>query len=237
MMLDLATFGKLLAEFLGTVVFVFMVCGSVVIPAAYSDGDSEGILVTAFIQGLSLMAVVFTFADISGSHFNPAITVTFLLLGSINMLLAAAYIACQISGSIVGAFLFRACVNRYMVGKAGATTIASGVSVGQAFTLETIMTCILLFVVVSTSFNLKNGLPSVRPLPIGFSLVAAVLVAGPLTGASLNPVRSLGPAIVAGEWANHWVYWTAPFLASFVVAALYRFIFQAATSPVEPQIV
>ena len=94
MMLDVATFGKLLAEFLGTVVFVLMVCGSVVIPRVLRR-DSEGILVTAFVQGLSLMAVVFTFADISGSHFNPAITVTFLLLGSINMLLAAGYIACK----------------------------------------------------------------------------------------------------------------------------------------------
>ena len=231
--------GKLVGEFIGTAFFVFMASGSVVIPAAYmqegSSATPSSYLVTAFIQGFSLMAVVFTFADISGSHFNPAITLTFMFLGSFAVLLGLAYIVCQLAGAVVGAYIFRGTMDRYLLGHAGATlpNLDVGINQWQAYVIEVVITSMLLFVVVSTSFNLKNGLPSVRPLPIGFSVVAGVLFAGPLTGASMNPVRSLGPAIVASAWRSHYVYWLAALTSSVFVGTLYRFLFQTAVSPLE----
>jgi aquaporin rerated protein, invertebrate len=235
--------GKVVAEFIGTAFLVFMVSGSVVIPTAYMQevprafcsSSSSSYLVTAFIQGFSLMAVVFTFADISGSHFNPAITLTFVILGSFGILLGLAYIACQVAGAIVGAYIFRWTVERYLLGQAGATlpNVDVGIDRWQAFVIEVVITSMLLFVVVSTSFNLKNGLPSVRPLPIGFSVVAGVLFAGALTGASMNPVRSLGPAIVASAWRSHYIYWLAALTSSVFVGTAYRYLFQTAVSPLE----
>jgi MIP family channel proteins len=231
--------GKLVAEVLGTGLLVFMVCSSVVVPRAYLSAPDSGsaLLVTAFIQGLSLMAVVFTFADVSGSHFNPAITLMFVILGSFSIVMALAYVVCQIAGSILGAYVFRACMGRWASGAAGATVPGDAVRLWQAFIIELIITTLLLFVVVSTSFNLQNGLPSVRPLPIGFSVVAGVLVAGSLTGASMNPVRSLGPAIVASTWRAHYIYWIAPLASSVLVGTLYRFLFRAAVSPIERPLV
>lgn len=216
---------RVIAEFLGSVFFIYAVSSSVVIPLAYL-GANPGVaaLVTAFIQGLALVAVISIFSGISGCHVNPAITLTCIFIRRISIVVGVLYVLAQLLGAIVGAALFRASVYDWREGSLSATTVGPGVSIGQAFLIEFMITSLLLFVVVSTSNDSRKGLYILSPIPIGFSVIVGVLIAKTLTGASMNPARSFGPAVVAGVWTNHWLYWVAPLTSALFVSLVYEII-------------
>jgi aquaporin related protein len=215
---------RIVAEFIGTLLFIYAVSASAVIPGNYLEATSGvAVIVTALIQGFTLIAAVSIFAGFSGSHFNPAITVMSVLIRSISPVLAFFYIIAQMCGAMCGAGLFRASVNKWQY--LSATTVSPDISVGQAFLIEFMITNILLFVVCITSTTLNNGLLSLAPIPIGMAVTIGVLIANNLTGASMNPCRSFGPAVVAGVWTNHWIYWAAPMTSAVLVALLWIVVF------------
>jgi len=217
---------RVLAEFVGTTLFIFAVASSVVIPLTYLQAVPGVIsLITAFIQGLALIAVVSMFSWVSGSHFNPAITATTMLIGKMGIFLGFFYIVAQVVGAILGAAIFRGCASLWQPAHLSAVAVGPGVSLGQAFLVEFMITTILLMVVVGTSTDTRQGLYILAPVPIGFSVLLGVLIARTLTGASMNPARALGPAIVGHHFDNHWLYWVAPLASAILVSILYRLLF------------
>jgi MIP family channel proteins len=217
---------RVFAELVGTAFFVFAVASSVVIPTAYL-GAVPGVisLVTAFIQGLALVAIVSIFSAVSGSHFNPAITAVTIFIKKISIILGLFYIAAQIVGAILGAAIFRGAASFWEIGHLSAVGIGIGVTVGQAFLMEFMITTILLAVVLGTSVDTRQGIYVLAPVPIGFAVLVGVLIARTITGASMNPARALGTAIVSGTWNHQWLYWVAPLTSAMFVSLLYYLLF------------
>lgn len=218
---------RVLAEFLGTMLFIYAVSASVVIPLTYlRAGPGIITLVTAFIQGFALVAMISIFSGVSGSHFNPAITIMLIFTRRITVIIGTIYVLAQLLGAVVGAALFRASVSGWREASLSATTRGDGILLRQAFLIEFMITTILLLVVLGTSSDTRAGLYILAPVPIGFSVLVGVLIARTLTGASMNPARSFGPAVVSGTWNEHWLYWVAPLTAALFVSIVHHVVFQ-----------
>ena len=210
----------LTAEFLGTFGLVFV--GTAVIVADSFPGGKAGLLGIALAQGLILALSVTMTMGISGGHLNPAVTLGFLAIKRIELKTALGYIGAQLLGGIAGAFASRALIPNN-VGRLlnnGVPQINSNVQLGGAVMLEALMTFFLMSAVITTVTNpraVKQG-----GLWAGVALAAMILVGGPITGAALNPVRALGPAIVSGAWAGQIAYWIGPILGALAAAFLWE---------------
>lgn len=207
-----------LAEALGT--FVLVVMGSMAIVSATGLGQGSGgviiLLVAPFGFGLGVFVAINLFGHVSGGHFNPAVTLAALLDGRVDVVNAILYVIAQAVGAVAASLSIRILVSPDLV---DATRNVPGVSEGQAFAVEAILTAI--FVAVILTVTKKQ--PSFAPLVIGLTLAAIHFAAIPITGASVNPARALGPAIVAGKYASLWVYLTAPFVGALLGWAMYKF--------------
>lgn len=201
----------LVAEFVGTFALIFIGAGSV----AIGEGGLVGV---AFAHGLVLMVVAFSFGPISGAHINPAITIAMWVGKQIENTTALAYIGAQLIGGVAGAYVLSLVLGGTDSGL-GATTLATGVEPLEGFVLELILTFFLATTIFNTVVSGKVG--SYAPLAIGMTLTFAILMGGPLTGASLNPARTLGPAIASGQYENIWVYLIATPLGAILAAFLY----------------
>lgn len=205
-------FRTLFAEALGTFALVFFGPGAAVVQA---QTGALGHLGVAAVFGLTVAAVIAALAPISGAHINPAATLALLLAGRFPLGRALPYVAAQLLGAVAAAFLLLALFGRG--GNLG-VTLPTG-SVSQAFTLEAVLTFFLLLVA------LRSGLPWV----VGGVVALEAAMGGPITGASMNPARSFGPALASGIWTAHWLYWLAPLLgAALAVVA------NVLLSPAEP---
>lgn len=204
----------LAAEGLGTFALVFFGAGAAVVQA---QTDTLGHWGVALVFGLVVATVIAALAPISGAHINPAATVAFSLAGEFPKERVFPYILTQLVGASVAAFLLLA-----LFGQEGhlGVTVPSG-SVVQAFVLEAIMTFFLLLVA------LRSGLP----WAVGGVVALEAMMGGPITGASMNPARSFGPALASGIWAAHWLYWLAPLLGGALAVAV-NFIL-APNEPIE----
>ncbi|KAJ3156170.1 hypothetical protein HDU86_004138 [Geranomyces michiganensis] len=219
------------AEFLGTLFFVFAVAGSVVIPANLgltaggAVDKAAGLLVTASIQGLALAAMVSATGPMSGGHLNPAVTCALMVVRTITIGRGFAYIIAQFIGAMCGAGIFKAVIGVDATGTLGATVPKVGS--GQVWGMEFMITAVLIYTVLGTAVhgNANGIVKALAPLPIGFAVIAGVLIGGTVTGGSMNPARSFGPAIASGTWTRHWLYWLAPFSASLVVGLIYKAFF------------
>lgn len=214
---------KYFAELLGTMVLVLMGCGSAVFAGTGQPFAAVGTLGVAFAFGLSVVAMVYTIGKISGCHINPAITLGMLVANKISAKDAAGYIVFQIIGAIIGSgILFLLAQN------SGSTTTLTGANgytdVTQAFIAETVFTFIFLLVVFgSTSKGAPNNFAG---LAIGLTLVLIHIVCIPITGTSVNPARSIGPAIFEGGAAlsQLWLFIVAPFLGATLAAFTWKAI-------------
>jgi aquaporin Z len=161
---------------------------------------------------------------ISG-HLNPAVTIGFLVTRRIEPLMAAIYICAQLLGAIAAAYALKATVpaDLFAATRGGGQAIALDVTAWQAFFLESIATFFLTFVVFGTAVD--PNAPKVGGFAIGLTVGADILAIGPLTGASMNPARSLGPALTSGIFEGQVVYWTGPIVGSIVAALLYDLLF------------
>ena len=183
---------------------------------------SARLIAIAICHGLAIAFLVMATAHISGGHLNPAVTLGIMLSRNIRPVRGLMYIIAQLIGAVGGAFLL--CLILPTEGSLGSHALGEGISVQAGVLMEATLTFILVFVVFATAID-RRGLGQIAPLAIGFAVLVDHLVGVPLTGASMNPARSFGPALVSGEWVNHWVYWVGPLAGGLVAASIYRWVF------------
>ncbi|WP_297294957.1 aquaporin [uncultured Methylovirgula sp.] len=213
---------KLLAEFIGTFTLVFIGAGA---GALIGGAGPAGLVGVALAHGLVVFVFASAYGPISGGHVNPAVTVGVLAAGAMRLGEAAAYIAAQLVGGIIGAELLRFVLGGAATGL-GVPTLAKGIAIGSTlitvtpaagFVLEALLAFFLVTVVLSTAVAGRTG--HLAPLAIGMTLVLNILMGGPLTGAAFNPARALGPMVATGTFSHAWLYACAP-IAGAVFAAL-----------------
>jgi len=208
---------RVAAEGIAAFALVFAGCGAIVANAEY-DG-ALGAVGVSLTFGLIVMAMIYATGHLSGAHINPAVTVAFTLTRHFPAREAAAYVAAQVVGAIVAA-LTLAAVWTDKPAALGATVPTVGA--GSALVYELVLTAILMFVIVAVATDTR-AVGAAAAIAIGGAVGLDALFGGPVTGASMNPARSFGPALVAGEWTDFWVYIIGP----VVGAALAAFAYQA----------
>ena len=201
------------AEALGTCALVFFGCGAIVVDAEEGGLGHVGV---SLAFGLVVMAMVYAVGHVSGAHINPAVTLALAFRGRFAWSAVPGYVGAQIAGAVLAAVFLRASLGN--VADLGATQ-PSG-SDGQSFVWEVLLTAVLLLVIVSVATDVRAA-PGAAAIAIGGTIAVASLVGGPISGASLNPARSFGPAIVSGELSSLWIYLTAPVLGAMVGALAY----------------
>jgi aquaporin Z len=206
---------KYVAEAVGTFCLVFAGTGAVVINEITAGGVSHvGIAITF---GLVVMAMIYAVGDVSGAHLNPAVTTGFLLARRLDARVAVPYILSQLCGALFASALLYCLFGDHA--KLGAT-IPLG-SDRQSFVLEVVLTAILMFVILCVSTGPKE-VGTMAGIAIGGVIALEALFAGPISGASMNPARSLAPAVVSGNFTSLWVYVTAPFLGSAIAVPVWK---------------
>lgn len=210
------------AEFVGTFALVFV--GGASIMAAAASRMESGLVVAAFAHGLIIAVMVSALMRISG-HFNTAVTIGFLAARRIEPIMAGVYIAAQVLGSIAAAYALKGLLPPALTEatRIGGQSIALEISAIQAVGLEAIATFFLVFVIFGTAVDPKA--PRIGGLAIGLTITAGILAIGPFTGGSLNPARSLGPAIASGIFEGQAVYWIGPVVGAVIAALLYDTLF------------
>jgi aquaporin NIP len=203
----------LVAEAVGSFALVFFGCGAIMVD---TDGTDLGIVGVSLAFGLVVMAMVYALGHISGAHLNPAVTLGFALGRHFPVARLPVYWAAQVSGALVAALLLR--VSLGDVADVGAT--APSGSDAQSFVWEVILATALLLVVMAVATDTR-AVGEAAAIAIGGTIALASLVGGPISGASLNPARSLGPALVSGEVGPLWIYLSAPLVGGAVGTILY----------------
>lgn len=213
-----------LSEFFSTFIFVFAGEGSVLaLDKMYRDTalGASSLVVIALAHALSLFAAVASSMNVSGGHINPAVTFGTLVGGRVSLLRAIYYWIAQLLGAVVASLLLRLATNGM---RPVGFSVASGVGQLHALLMEIIMTFGLVYTVYATAIDPKRGsLGTIAPLAIAFIVGANVLVGGPFEGASMNPARAFGPALVGWRWRDHWIYWLGPFVGAAIAGIVYEF--------------
>lgn len=226
---------KLVAEFVGTFMLVFLAVGAAVtgIGAARDETanadfivPASGTLGVAMAFGLVLMCLVYAIGGISGCHINPAVTVAMLVSRKIEPGLGVAYIIVQFCGAILGGACLKLLVTSFGVtdttGGLGTNGYGTNISMAGAFFIEVVMTALFVFVILMVTD--KGAIASLAGVAIGVSLVAVHLFGIPLDGTSVNPARSFGPALFAGGQAMSqvWLFLVAPVVGGLLAAGLWK---------------
>ena len=224
--------GSAVAELIGTFILIFTGCAvatAAILQRSTAGPLSYGSLAVALAFGLALMAIVAAIGHVSGAHVTPAVTLGLAATNKFPWQFVPIYVGAQLVGAILGAIAVW-----ITYGEAGrelanvaATFPMEGVGDIHAFVVEALVTFILVFVVISVATD-DRAPAGVAPLAVGFALACGVLIAGPVTGGSLNPARTLGPMIVAGRFDAVWVYILAPIVGAVLAACVYdRFASQS----------
>jgi aquaporin TIP len=235
----LKTWRAVAAEFIATGLFVFIGTGAVVVAinsgaAAVNGGNAPTpafVTAIAIAHGLGILLAVATTANISGGHINPAVSFAAALTGKIKVSTGLLYVAAQLLGAVCASLLLKGIIAGPYEAGLGAHSInqtllyhrvASGA--GAALLVEIALTFALVWVVFATAIDPK-GPRHLAPAAIGLVIMADHFIGVPLTGASMNPARSFGPALVANQWADHWVYWLGPLIGAAIAALVYEYVF------------
>lgn len=215
--MDKTLFQKALAEATGTFFLVFAGTGAIAVDSITNGSVTH--MGISMIFGLVVMAMIYATGEVSGAHLNPAVTLGFFISGRLEALTAVTYIMSQTLAAILASLTI------YFIMPSGASMGATvpTLPLWPAFTLEIIITLLLMFVIINVATGSREtGI--MAGIAIGATVALAAGFAGPLTGASMNPARTLGPAIVSGNFSGLWIYITAPFIGSTLAVGLYSLI-------------
>jgi len=211
----------LLAEFVGTMLLVLLACGAC---TAHSLGNLDVVRI-ALAFGLTVATMAQSIGHISGCHINPGVTAGLLVGRKIGLIKGLLYIVVQCIGAIVGAALLMAVTGK----SAGIGEVGTRLNAGQGFAIEFFITFALVLVVYAAAADEDNAgsVKGSAPLAIGLAISIGHLFAVPLTGAGMNPARSLGTAVITNTFANHWIYWVGPILGGIAAGLIYQMAFRA----------
>lgn len=208
---------KYLAEFIGTFSLVFCGCGAILINDLSGGAITHPGVATVF--GLIVAVMIYSVGDISGAHFNPAVSFAFAISGSFSWQQVPPYVLSQCLAAILASGLL---LLLFPEASTLGETLPAG-SVWQSFVLEILLTFFLMFVIINVAQGAKEvGL--LAGLAIGFTVLLAAMLGGPISGASMNPARSLGPALCHNNFEALWIYLTAPFLGSGLAVVAWRLL-------------
>ncbi|CAM9677662.1 unnamed protein product [Pylaiella littoralis] len=234
-------FRSICGEFLGMMLFLFMVISVARFSSNRSDEDNAGeqnatvmLIATAF--GLSIFVLVYMLVDVSGAHLNPAVSIGLLVGRRISIERFLIYLVTQMAGAVAGASIATTFLSST---GGGFNAIADGVSAGDAFGGEVLCT----FLLVTTVFSACDGALSRRsphtgpllPLVIGTAVLLAHLVMIPIDGCSINPARSFATAVTNNEWDDHWVFWLGPLLGGVLATVVWEAVLRPDQAVVEEQ--
>lgn len=207
---------KIIAEFLGTFFLVFTGTGAIIVNELTGSLTHVGV---SLVFGLIVMALIYTFGHISGAHFNPAVTISFFIHGDMDLKSTLKYIISQLIGALLASsILFLTFGNIANLG----ATLPKG-SWQQAFIMEFILTFLLVIVIMGSAIH-EKAVKSFAGIAIGATVGLEVMFGGPISGASMNPARSIGPALVAGAADWLWIYIIATTLGGVCATIIYKYL-------------
>ena len=217
---------RAVAEFVGTFTLVFVGVSSII-----TVGDVTGV---ALAHGLAIAVMVSAVGHISGGHFNPAVTLAFLITRRMAPLLAAVYWVAQFAAAIAGALMVKVIFPGNVVDRAklGAPAVASVVGGGGALAMEAVLTFFLVWVVFATAADARGTFKSIAGLAIGLTITMDILAGGRVTGAAMNPARAFGPEVVQRVWTDAWVWYAGPALGAVVAGLAYEYLYLRPLAPV-----
>ncbi|KAM6982404.1 aquaporin AQPAe.a [Tautogolabrus adspersus] len=217
----------IMAELLGTLVLVSAVLGASV--PGLGEGP-VGPLYPAIAVGVVIVAVAHCFGDISGAQVNPAVTLSLLATRRLDVLRALVYIVAQCLGASLGTGALYLALPLKTTAEHFVNRVPLELNAAQALGIEVLCTFQLVFTVFSVEAQRRRESQEPGNLAIGFAHTAGVLIGGRFSGGSMNPARSLGPAIITGFWENHWVYWIGPVLGAILAGVSHQFFFSISAS-------
>ncbi|MQL72307.1 hypothetical protein Taro_004656 [Colocasia esculenta] len=202
------------AEFVGTFILIFGAVAAPIVNQKY--GGVETLMGNALCAGLAVMVVILSTGHISGAHLNPAVTIAFAAFRHFPWAQVPAYVAAQVTASVCASFALKGVYHPFL---SGGVTVPS-VSTAQAFFLEFVTTFILMFVIVAVATDTR-AVGELAGIAVGATVILDIMVAGPGSGGSMNPVRTLGPAIASNNYKQLWIYIVAPITGAITGAAAY----------------
>jgi len=224
------------AEFFAMTVYVFFGCGAfsaaakTAVTPAVGDPLPLGYFSVPFVWGFLITILIFSIRSVSGGHVNPAVTFALILSRNIPLIVGFLYILAQVLGAVFGAALLRGIINANSF--VGTVALGPGVSEGEAFAFESILTFFWVFTFLCTMVPRPNDVESHgknvhSPIPIGLAVFTAHIVGVPFTGCGINPARVLGPAIMQDTWDSdhHWLYWIGPLIGSSVASFAFYILY------------
>jgi aquaporin Z len=213
------------AEFIGTFALIFVGAGCI----AYAKTPTD----VALAHGLVIAVMVSAVGVISGGHFNPAVTLGFLVTKRIAPVLAVFYWVVQFGAAALAALLLRQVLPAEAKSYAhlGAPALGLHVTAASGVVIEAVLTFFLVWVVFATAVDPGGAFKQIAGLAIGFTIALDIIFAGGLTGAAMNPARAFGPQLVANEWANWWVWYVGPAAGGVIAACLYEMLYLRRAEP------
>jgi aquaporin NIP len=206
------------AEGIGVFALVFAGCGAIITEAEHPG--TLGTVGVALVFGLIIMAMIYATGHLSGAHLNPAVTIAFFVTRHLPRVDAIGYLLAQIAGALLAAGLLAVI---WPSDPAALGTTLPTVGAGSAFAYEAVLTAFLMFVVMAVATDTR-AVGAGAAIAIGGTVALDALFGGPITGASMNPARSIGPALVSGELHDLWIYFVAPFAGALIGALAYQVI-------------
>jgi MIP family channel proteins len=218
-------FAPYIAEGIGTFGLVFAGCGAIMINGL--SGGQVSHLGVGLVFGLIVTVMIYAFGHISGAHFNPAVTLAFVLARHFPIKQLISYWFAQFAGAILAALCLRLLLGN--VSSLGTTLPVGSGGAWQSFGLETILTFFLMVVIMAMATDTR-AVGQAAALAIGATVALEAIFAGPICGASMNPARSLGPALISWTWTAQWVYVAGPLLGAGIGAYIYRWLRDASSN-------
>ncbi len=205
-------------ELVGTFILVYAIVAAATV---YGKSGQLGVIGIGLVHAFVLTAIVYAIGYKSGAHVNPAVTIAFLVTKRMKIRDGIFYIIFQVIGGVIAAAVVFAMFGSEI---SSSVTLPADDNVLRAFILEIVMTFTLVYVILTTAATKSNKIESLAGLAIGFTLGFNVIFGGSISGGSLNPARSFGPALITGDLAFNWIYWIAPVIGSFIAAGIHKLL-------------